>query len=66
MNNLKRDCAHINVGNLRVKQVNQLATWNVATYNDNRIIPGKHHRSANDDEKMNIEGATTLAKKVSS
>ncbi|RGB39305.1 hypothetical protein C1646_754743 [Rhizophagus diaphanus] len=47
----------------RIKQVNQLATGNDATYNDIRIIPGKHRRDANDDEKMNIEGATTLAKK---
>ncbi|CAG8569521.1 3942_t:CDS:10 [Funneliformis mosseae] len=63
INNLKQDCARVNVGNLRVKQVNQLATGNVATYNDNRIIPGKHRRDANDVEKMNIEEATTLAKK---
>ncbi|CAB4384621.1 unnamed protein product [Rhizophagus irregularis] len=56
INNLKQDCARINVGNLRVKQVNQLAAGNVATYNDIRIIPGKHRRDT-------IEEATTLLKK---
>ncbi|CAB4487637.1 unnamed protein product [Rhizophagus irregularis] len=56
INNLKQDCARINVGNLRVKQVNQLAAGNVVTYNDIRIIPEKHRRDT-------IEEATILLKK---
>ncbi|CAB5197832.1 unnamed protein product [Rhizophagus irregularis] len=56
INNLKQDCARINVGNLRVKQVNQLVAGNVTTYNNIRIISGKHHRDM-------IEEATTLLKK---